>query len=191
MNLLQKIYLNLRGIMNQLETKIILTIYSIGPTFISKLANRILENQNEVRECIKKLIQNKILQRVENVMVEYKTKEENVVVKHRNHTYYKLTKLGEKKAKELEGGEDFSVREAFKTYNKSLQNKLDNLKQEQENKIYCVIDFPYSQEINVKTILENKFENFSKEYGTTITLRGEITELEKEKLLELPNVVII
>ena len=35
--------------MNELEKKIVLTIYKIGPTFISKLANRILENQNEVR----------------------------------------------------------------------------------------------------------------------------------------------
>lgn len=177
--------------MNQLEKKIILTINNIGPTFISKLANRILENQNEVRTCVKTLIKNKVLERVENIMVEYKTKDENVVVKHRNHTYYRLTRLGEKKAKELVEIDDFSLREAFKTYNKSLQNKLDNLKQEKENKSYCIIDFPYSQESNVKLILENKFEIFSKEYGITITLRGEITNIEKKKLLELPNVVII
>ena len=130
--------------MSELEKKIVLTIYKIGPTFISKLANRILENQNEVRECVKELIKNKLLERVENIMVEYKTKEANVVVKHRNHTYYKLTKNGEKKAKELEEDE-FEVREAFKTYNKALQNKLDNVIENTEKRIYCVIDFPYSQ----------------------------------------------
>ena len=176
--------------MSELEKKIVLTIYKIGPTFISKLANRILENQNEVRECVKELIKNKLLERVENIMVEYKTKEANVVVKHRNHTYYKLTKNGEKKAKELEEDE-FEVREAFKTYNKALQNKLDNVIENTEKRIYCVIDFPYSQEINVKNILNEKFENIQKEYGHTITLRGDITEVEKEKLLELPNIIII
>ncbi|MGL5279455.1 MAG: hypothetical protein ACRC8M_10375 [Cetobacterium sp.] len=177
--------------MSALEKKIVLTIYKIGPTFISKLANRILENQNEVRECIRVLIKDKILERVENIMVEYKTKEANVVVKHRNHTYYKLTKLGEKKAKELEEEHEFEVREAFKTYNKALQNRLDNVVENTENKTYCVIDFPYSQEINVKNILNEKFENLEKEYGHTITLRGEITEVEKERLLELLNIIII
>ena len=176
--------------MSELEKKIVLTIYKIGPTFISKLANRILENQNEVRECVKELIKNNLLERVENIMVEYKTKEANVVVKHRNHTYYKLTKNGEKKAKELEEDE-FEVREAFKTYNKALQNKLDNVIENTEKRIYCVIDFPYSQELNVKNILNEKFENLQKEYGHTITLRGDITEVEKEKLLELPNIIII
>ena len=176
--------------MSELEKKIVLTIYKIGPTFISKLANRILENQNEVRECVKELIKNKLLERVENIMVEYKTKEANVVVKHRNHTYYKLTKNGEKKAKELEEDE-FEVREAFKTYNKALQNKLDNVIENTEKRIYCVIDFPYSQELNVKNILNEKFENLQKEYGHTITLRGEITEVEKQKILELPNIIII
>ena len=176
--------------MSELEKKIVLTIYKIGPTFISKLANRILENQNEVRECVKELIKNKLLERVENIMVEYKTKEANVVVKHRNHTYYKLTKNGEKKAKELEEDE-FEVREAFKTYNKALQNKLDNVIENTEKRIYCVIDFPYSQELNVKNILNEKFENLQKEYGHTITLRGDITEVEKGKLLELPNIIII
>lgn len=176
--------------MSELEKKIVLTIYKIGPTFISKLANRILENQNEVRECVKELIKNKLLERVENIMVEYKNKEANVVVKHRNHTYYKLTKNGEKKAKELEEDE-FEVREAFKTYNKALQNKLDNVIENTEKRIYCVIDFPYSQELNVKNILNEKFENLQKEYGHTITLRGDITEVEKGKLLELPNIIII
>lgn len=178
--------------MSELEKKIVLTIYKIGPTFISKLANRILENQNEVRESIRALIKNKVLERVENIMVEYKTKEENVVVKHRNHTYYKLTKFGERKAKELDENMEFELREAFKTYNKALQNKLDNnIKEEIIKAIYCVIDFPYSQELNVKAILNERFETLQKEYGHTITLRGEITEIEKEKLLELPNVVII
>lgn len=178
--------------MNELEKKIILTIYRIGPTFISKLANRILENQNEVRESVRTLIKSKVLERVENIMVEYKTKEENVVVKHRNHTYYKLTKFGEKKAKELDENEEFEVREAFKTYNKALQNRLDNnIKEEEIKETYHVIDFPYSQELNVKVILNEKFENLQREYGHTITLRGEITELEKERLLELPNVIII
>ncbi|WP_432204633.1 hypothetical protein ACQ9ZF_07255 [Cetobacterium somerae] len=176
--------------MNELEKKVVLTIFNIGPTFISKLANRILENQNEVRECVRKLIDEKMLERVENIMVQYKTKEENVVVKHRNHTYYKLTKLGEKKAKELEEDE-FYVREAFKTYNKALQNKLDNVKEEKVEKVYCVIDLPYSQEISAKAILEEDFEKLEKEYGTTITLRGNITKIQKGKLAELQNTVII
>lgn len=177
--------------MSELEKKIIVAIDRIGPTFISKLANRMLENQNDVRECVKKLSKEKILERVENIMVEYKTKEDNVVVKHRNHTYYKLTKLGERKASELEELEEFQIREAFKTYNKALQNKLDNTKDEEPEKIYCVIDLPYSQEINVKSILGDTFDSLQKEYSHTITLRGEITKLDRDKILELPNIVII
>ncbi|MGL4867962.1 MAG: hypothetical protein ACRCZO_15920 [Cetobacterium sp.] len=178
--------------MNELEKKVVLTIYKIGPTFISKLANRILENQNDVRETVKNLVSEKVLQRVENVMVNYKTKDNNVVVKHRNHTYFELTKLGERKVKEL-GLEDdeLEVREAFKTYNKSLQNSLDNLKEENEEKIYCVIDFQYSSELSVKAILGENYEKISKEYGTTITLRGEISKLEKENLLKIVNLIII
>lgn len=177
--------------MSDLEKKIIVAIDTIGPTFVSKLANRILENQNEVRECVRKLIKEKVLERVENIMVEYKTKEDNIVVKHRNHTYYKLTKLGEKIAKEIEEIEGLEIREAFKTYNKALQNKLDNSKEESPKRCYCVIDLPYSQEINVKSILGDTFELLQKEYGHTITLRGEITEQEKEKISDLPNIVII
>lgn len=177
--------------MNSLEKKIILTIYKIGPTFISKLANRILENQNDVRDTVKKLVLEKVLQRVQNVMVNYKTKENNVVTKHRNHTYFELTKLGERVAKEIEVDEDIDVREAFKTYNKALQNSLDNSITSIEKKVYCVIDFPYSQELAVKNILEDSFEILSKEYGPTITLRGEILESQREKLSKLENIVII
>ncbi|MGL4997937.1 hypothetical protein [Cetobacterium sp.] len=177
--------------MNELEKKIIQTIYKIGPTFISKLANRILENQNSVTDIVKKLVSEKILQRVQNVMVNYKTKENNVVIKHRNHTYYELTKSGEKKAKELELPVDLELREAFKTYNKSLQNTIDNRLLQTEKKIYCVIDFPYSQESAVKNILEDNFDFLEKEYSSTITLRGEILETTKDALLNLINVIII
>ncbi|MGL4903042.1 MAG: DUF2250 domain-containing protein [Cetobacterium sp.] len=177
--------------MNSLEKKIILTIYKIGPTFISKLANRILENQNDVRDTVKKLVLEKVLQRVQNVMVNYKTKENNVVTKHRNHTYFELTKLGEKVAKEMQFDEELEVREAFKTYNKALQNSLDNSTVSVEKRVYCVIDFPYSQESAVKIVLEDSFEILSKEYGSTITLRGEILEIQREQLAKLENIVII
>lgn len=177
--------------MKEIEKKILVTIDTIGPTFISKLANRILENQNEVRECVKKFVAEKILERVENVMVSYKTKEDNVVIKHRNHTYYKLTKKGEKLAKEIELEEKLEVREAFKTYNKALQNALDNAVEEKEELVECVVDFPYSQEINVKTILDEKFEKLEKSYGNTITLRGKIPKEKAEELRLLPNTVVI
>lgn len=177
--------------MKNIEKKIIYTINTIGPTFISKLANRILENQHDVRECVKSLVERKILERVENIMVSYKTKEDNVVIKHRNHTYYKLTKLGEKEAKSLELDNEFEIREAFKTYNKSLQNKLDNTENNKENLIFTIIDFPYSQEINVKNILGDRFESLEKTYDKTITLRGNITSSEKKSLETIPNIVII
>ncbi|MGL5123413.1 MAG: hypothetical protein ACRC6K_04545 [Fusobacteriaceae bacterium] len=181
--------------MNELEIKIILTIFKIGPTFISKLANRILEKQYDVKESVKNLVEEKILVRVENIMINYKTKESNIVVKHRNHTYFELSKLGERKAKELIDIDDnkIEVREAFKTYNKALQNSLDNstLLIEEENKIYCVIDFPYSQELFVKKILGDNLKKLSKEYDLTVTLRGDISKEERTALLLLDNIVII
>lgn len=177
--------------MKEIEKKILVTIDMIGPTFISKLANRILENQNEVRECVKKFVDEKILERVENVMVSYKTKEDNVVVKHRNHTYYQLTKKGEKIAKEIELEEELIVREAFKTYNKALQNTLDNSKDEKMEYVECVVDFPYSQEVNVKGILEEEFDRLEKSYATTITLRGKILKEKVEEIKKLPNTVVI
>lgn len=169
--------------MTDIEKKILVTIDTIGPTFISKLANRILENQNEVRECVRHFVKEKILERVENIMVSYKTKDDNVVVKHRNHTYYQLTKKGKRLVKEIEV-EDFEVREAFKTYNKALQNSLDNSKKEIEEPIYAVIDFPFSQENNVKNILKDTFNLLEKTYDKTVTLRGKV---HKEKLEELKN----
>lgn len=63
--------------MKDIEKKILITIDIIGPTFISKLSNRILENQNEVREYVKKFVSEKVLERVENIMVSYKTKDKN------------------------------------------------------------------------------------------------------------------
>ncbi|MGL4687243.1 MAG: hypothetical protein ACRCVS_01000 [Fusobacteriaceae bacterium] len=182
--------------MNELEMKIVLTISKIGPTFVSKLANRILEKQTDVKESVKILVAEKILVRVENIMVNYKTKESNVVIKHRNHTYFELTKLGERKAKEiiLDDDKKVQVREAFKTYNKALQNSLDNCNLSDEDKtntIYCVIDFPYSQELSVKNILGENFNKLSKEYHLTITLRGDISKEEKDSLLLLDNIVVI
>lgn len=175
--------------MNELEKKIILVISTIGPTFISKLANRILENQYNVKLAVDNLIKNGILERVENLMVSYKTKNNNVVIKHRNHTYYDLTKEGKKLAKTFSDEEEIEVREAFKTYNKSLQNQLDNQINIDEKKSY-VINFPYSQESNVKNILQEEFDNLEKEYGTTITLRGMVSKEKEELLASLLNVVI-
>ncbi|WP_300394621.1 DUF2250 domain-containing protein [Fusobacterium sp.] len=176
--------------MDKLEIKIITTINSIGPTFISKLANRILENQNLVKESVKKLVAEKILERVENVMVSYKTKEENVVTKHRNHTYYKLTKKGEQLVKNI-NLEDIEVREAFKTYNKALQNILDNPEDEEEKDFYCVIDFPYSQEINIKNILKDEIYKMEKTYDNTVVFRGKVEKNKIEKIKLLPNVVVL
>ncbi len=175
--------------MNELEKKIILTIFTIGPTFISKLANRILENQQNVKIAVDKLVVTGILERVENLMVSYKTKDNNVVIKHRNHTYYDLTKAGKKVAKTLPIEENLEIREAFKTYNKSLQNILDNTISETQ-KTY-VINFPYSQETNIKNILQDEFFNLEKEYGTTITLRGVISKEKEQLLSQLTNVVIL
>ncbi|WP_300341199.1 MULTISPECIES: DUF2250 domain-containing protein [unclassified Fusobacterium] len=176
--------------MDKLEIKIISTIDSIGPTFISKLANRILENQNLVKECVKKLVAEKILERVENIMVSYKTKEANTVTKHRNHTYYKLTKKGEQLAKSL-AITDNSVREAFKTYNKALQNILDNPESMESTSIDCVIDFPYSQENPIKNILKEEFFTLEKTYDKTVTLRGKVEKNKIEKIKLLPNVVVL
>lgn len=169
--------------MREIQKKILVTIDTIGPTFISKLANRILENQTEVKECVRSFVKDKILERVENVMVSYKTKDNNIVVKHRNHTYYKLTKKGEKLAKEVEFENELKIREAFKTYNKALQNSLDNTQKVKNNLIDLIIDFPFSQESNVKNILQDEFSSFEKTYEKTVTLRGKLNE-EKIKELE-------
>ncbi|MGL4307646.1 MAG: hypothetical protein ACRC0W_02635 [Cetobacterium sp.] len=175
--------------MDMLEKKILVAIYEMGPTFISKLSNRILENQNVVTEKIKKMQKEKILQRVENIMVTYKTKEQNKVIKHRNHTYYQLTKLGEKLAKEVEEVQ-LDLREAFKTYNKSLQNILDNEKVK-EQEIDVVIDYPYGKDEEVKKILGETYNNLERTYDKMIVLRGKISNEQRDELNKIPNMVII
>lgn len=177
--------------MEDIEKKILKALEEIGPTFISKLSNRILENQIAVTGIIKKMVKEKLVERVEEVMVTYKTKEDNVVVKHRNHTYYRLTKKGEKIAAEISDVK-LELREAFKTYNKALQNRLDNEQQEQGKiLIYSVVDYPYSGEIAVQKILGSYLESCEITREATVTLRGELPGEIREKLKLLNNVVVI
>lgn len=81
--------------MNDLDVKIIYYIYKVGPAFIRKLAARLNQDQSNVKRRVTYLQKRKYLQRVEGRTVEYRTGKNTKVVKHRNHTYYELTKRGE------------------------------------------------------------------------------------------------
>ncbi|SMP03712.1 Uncharacterized protein SAMN06265339_0139 [Desulfurobacterium pacificum] len=86
--------MNNRNNLNELEIKILYYIHQTGPAYIKKLCQRLREDNDTIRKHIKKLEQLGYLERVSGRLVEYRIDRRNKVVKHRNHTYYDITRKG-------------------------------------------------------------------------------------------------
>ena len=80
--------------MDELDLKILYYIYNCGPVYIKKLSERLQKDFDTIRTHIKKLRSVDYIERVSCRMVDYRINRKNKVIKHRNHTYYDLTRKG-------------------------------------------------------------------------------------------------
>ena len=80
--------------LDEVDLKILYYIYNAGPAYIKKLSQRIHKDFETVRNHVKKLEKLGYLERVSGRLVEYRIDRRNKVTKHRNHTYYDVTRKG-------------------------------------------------------------------------------------------------
>ena len=100
--------------LNNLELKIVYYIYHSGPSFIKKLAARLNEDIHTMRKSVMNLQRNEYLERVTSTLVEYRIDRNNKVTKHRNHTYYDLTRKGKLFMRNFHGKVDVNLRPLYK-----------------------------------------------------------------------------
>lgn len=82
------------GKLTEVELKIMYYIFHSGPAFIKKLSARLNEDNQIIRNSIKNLQDVGYLERVTKTLVDYRLDKRNKVTKHRNHTYYDITRKG-------------------------------------------------------------------------------------------------
>jgi len=80
--------------LNELDLKILYYIYNCGPVYIKKLSERLQKDFDTIRMHIKELQDIGYVERVSSRIVDYRVGRKNKVTKHRNHTYYDLTRKG-------------------------------------------------------------------------------------------------
>lgn len=97
-----------------LQTKILYYIHHSGPAFIKKLSTRLDTNVQTVQKGVETLQSKGYLERVTRTMVEYKINRRNKVTKHRNHTYYDLTRKGRLFMRNFHGKVEVNLRPPYK-----------------------------------------------------------------------------
>ncbi len=174
--------------MSELEIQILICIEKLEMSFVEKIANRILTNSEEVKKGIKDLIQKDFLQRVDKKIIKFKGENGGYVKKHRNHTYYQLTQNGEKIISDL-GEDNSTLKKGYKTYNKSLQDRLNNIPIVKKTRY--IINIPYSKVGVLKSLLGEEFSELDKSYGEMVTIYGSFNEEEVEKMGKIQNSIIL
>ena len=103
-----------KGEISDIELKILYYIHHSGPAFIKKLSNRLDTNVQTVQKGVKTLQSKGYLERVTRTMVEYRINRKNKVTKHRNHTYYDLTRKGTLFMRHFHGKVKVNLRPPYK-----------------------------------------------------------------------------
>jgi predicted transcriptional regulator len=80
--------------LTEVKLKVLYYIHHSGPAFTKKLTARLNENLQTIRSSVEHLQNTGYLERVSNKLVEYRINKRNKVTKHRNHTYYDLSRKG-------------------------------------------------------------------------------------------------
>ena len=80
--------------LEDIELKILFYLYHSGEAFTKKLASRLNADIGAIKTSIAKLLNEGYLERVAGTLVNYRIDRKNKVTKHRNHTYYALTRKG-------------------------------------------------------------------------------------------------
>lgn len=99
---------------SDIELKIIYYIYHSGPVFTKKLTARLHENIQIVNESIKNLQHIGYLERVTGTLIDYRINRRNKVTKHRNHTYYDLTRKGRLFMRQFKGKVGVNMKPPYK-----------------------------------------------------------------------------
>jgi predicted transcriptional regulator len=96
------------------ELKVLYYIFHSGPAFIKKLAARLNEENEILRNSVKNLQRLGYLERVTKTLVDYRLDRRNKVTKHRNHTYYDLTRKGRLLIRQFHGKIEVNLRPPYK-----------------------------------------------------------------------------
>ncbi len=81
--------------------------------FITKLAKRLNEDPQRVKDRVKALEKAQYLERVTGTMISYRLDKRNKVSKHRNHTYYSLTRKGRRHFRNKDVDLDVNLRPPY------------------------------------------------------------------------------
>ena len=100
--------------LTDLELKILYYIHHSGPSFIKKLAARLNKDIQTMRKSVMTLQRLGYMERVTRTLVEYRIDRRNKVTKHRNHTYYDLTRKGKLFMRSFHGKVDVNLRPTYK-----------------------------------------------------------------------------
>jgi predicted transcriptional regulator len=99
---------------NEPELKVMYYIFHSGPAFIKKLASRLNEDNQILRNSVKNLQRLGYLERVTKTLVDYRLDKRNKVTKHRNHTYYDLTRKGRLFMRNFDGNVAVNLKPPYK-----------------------------------------------------------------------------
>lgn len=100
--------------LSDIELKIIYYIYHSGPVFSKKLASRLSVDIQTVNDSIKNLQNLGYIERVTGTLVDYRIDKRNKVTKHRNHTYYDLTRKGRLFMRQFKGSVEVNLKPPYK-----------------------------------------------------------------------------
>ena len=96
------------------ELKVMYYIFNSGPVFIKKLVARLNEDNQILRDSINNLQRLGYLERVTKTLVDYRLDKRNKVTKHRNHTYYDLTRKGRLFMRHFDGNIEINLKPPYK-----------------------------------------------------------------------------
>ena len=100
--------------LNDLEIKTMYYVFHSGPVFTKKLATRLNEDIQTVQKNIETLQYKGYLERVTRTLVDYRINRRNKVTKHRNHTYYDLTRKGRLFMRHFSGTVEVNLKPPYK-----------------------------------------------------------------------------
>lgn len=89
-------------------------VFHSGPVFIKKLATRLNEDIQTVQKNIETLQRKGYLERVTRTLIDYRINRRNKVTKHRNHTYYDLTRKGRLFMRHFNGTVEVNLKPPYK-----------------------------------------------------------------------------
>ena len=83
-----------KKILDELDIKILYYIHNAGPAYIKKLGQRMREDFDVIRKHTQKLERLGYIERITGRIVDYHINRKNKATKHRNHTYYDVSRKG-------------------------------------------------------------------------------------------------